>query len=244
MPKAQYSARISSSQPSIFVLMGFIGVARFRTVHAAPALVVVVVGTAIAITEGVGSTATALPSLAMTLIYVFWYSLNGRQHCEALTIGKRFPDISLTDLGGAPISSESWHGSPTILLFYRGAWCPLCSVQVKELAADYREIEAKGAKVVLVSPQPAKDSRNMASRFDAPMTFLVDEDNAAARALGLQHPGGAPLGVVAEGETVLPTAVVLDAGGIVRFAHETDNYRVRPDPALFLEVLSGLTPNV
>ncbi len=39
---------------AIFVLMGLIGVARFRTVHAAPALVVVVVGTVIAITEGCG----------------------------------------------------------------------------------------------------------------------------------------------------------------------------------------------
>ena len=127
-----------------------------------------------------------------------------------------------------------------MVMFYRGNWCPLCSVQVKELAAAYRGISALGAKVVLVSPQPATDSRAMAERFDAPMTFLVDGGNAAARALGIQHPGGAPVGVVDDGETVLPTAVILDADGVVRFSDETGNYRFRPHPDLFLTVLRDL----
>ncbi len=148
--------------------------------------------------------------------------------------------MSFTDLDGATVVSTAWLGAPTVLLFYRGTWCPLCNVQVKELSEGYRDIEALGARVVLVSPQPASESVKMAARFDAPMTFLVDEGNAAAGVLGIRHPGGAPIGIAPEVETVLPTAIVLDADGIVRFAHETDNYRFRPDPALFLEALRAL----
>jgi len=128
------------------------------------------------------------------------------------------------------------------VMFYRGNWCPFCNVQVKELAAGYREIEALGAQVVLISPQSAGHSRTLVAKFEVPMIFLVDEGNAAARRLGIQHPGGTPLGLVGyDSETVLPTAVVLDADGVVKLSDQTDNYRFRPDPALFIEVLVGLS---
>ncbi|MEZ5166026.1 MAG: hypothetical protein R2695_05880 [Acidimicrobiales bacterium] len=44
-----------------------------------------------------------------------------------------------------------------------------------------------------------------------------------------------------DGETVLPTVVVLDTAGVVRLAHETDNYRFRPDPRRFVDVLRELS---
>lgn len=37
-----------------------------------------------------------------------------------------------------------------------------------------------------------------------------------------------------------PTAVILDAGGIVRLAHTETNYRLRPPTADLVEVLEGL----
>lgn len=211
-----------------------------RSLNAAPAVVVGGAGVVISFTQGAGATVLALLCFALLMVYVFWYSTNGRTPSEALAIGSTLPELTFTDLDGNPVRSADWAGSPTVLLFYRGTWCPLCTVQVREMAEQYREIDALGARVVLVSPQPATESAKLARQFDAPMTFLVDEDNAAARVLGIQHPGGAPLGVAPEAESVLPTAVVVDADGVVRFAHETDNYRIRPDPELFLETLRTL----
>jgi peroxiredoxin len=223
-----------------FLLFAMISMKLSRTLNAAPALVVGAAGVALALTEDFGSVIVAALAFALLLVYVFWYSNNGREPSSALALGSTLPELSFTDLDGAPVSSSSWRGTATVLLFYRGTWCPLCNVQVRELSEGYREIEALGARVVLVSPQPASESVKMAARFDAPMTFLVDEGNAAAHELGIQHPGGAPIGVAPEVESVLPTAVVLDAEGVVRFAHETDNYRFRPDPELFLEALRGM----
>ncbi len=40
-----------------------------------------------------------------------------------------------------------------------------------------------------------------------------------------------------DSETVLPTVVITEAGGRILWADETDNYRVRPEPDLFLTVL-------
>ena len=225
-----------------FLLFALIGLTRWRNLNAAPALVLGAAGVAISATQGTGAVVLALLCFALLLVYVFWYSRNGRTSSAALTVGSRIPELQFTDLAGETVRSSSWVGTAIVLLFYRGTWCPLCNVQVKELAEGYRDIEALGARVVLVSPQPAEESAKLAARFDAPMTFLVDVDNAAARVLGIQHPGGAPIGIAPEVESVLPTAVVLDAEGVIRFAHETDNYRFRPDPELFVEALRGLHP--
>lgn len=223
-----------------FVLFGMIATKRTRHVGASPALVIGAAGLIWAITDSVGAAVFAALAHALLLIYVFWYSYSQRTPSVALTIGSPFPVLDFADIDGNVVTSASWSGTPTVLLFYRGTWCPMCNVQVRELSEGYRDIESLGAQVILVSPQPAEESAKLARQFDAPMTFLVDDGNAAARALGIQHPGGAPLGIVPEGESVLPTAVVLDRDGVIRFAHETDNYRFRPDPALFLDALRGL----
>lgn len=112
--------------------------------------------------------------------------------------------------------------------------------QVRELAASYRELAAAGARVVLVSPQPAGETAKLAERFDASMDFVVDEGNRAARALGIADAGGTPAGLGVLGydsETVLPTVVIVDRDGVILFSDQTDNYRVRPEPAMYLEVL-------
>jgi len=225
----------------MLAVFGQIGLTRFRVVNAAPAVVGAVLGVALGFAGVVAPGLVAVVSLVLVGLYVGWYSPNGRELVADLAVGAVFPDVEFRDLNGGAVRSTDWRGRSTIVLFYRGNWCPLCNVQVKELAAGYRDIEAAGAQVVLVSPQSADHSRDLAAKFEAPMTFLVDEGNSAARQLGIQHPGGTPLGLMGyDSETVLPTAVVIDSEGEVRFSDQTDNYRIRPDPALFMEVLAGL----
>jgi hypothetical protein len=42
-----------------------------------------------------------------------------------------------------------------------------------------------------------------------------------------------------ESETVLPTVIITDETGKIIWTHQTDNYRVRPEPDVFLDVLRG-----
>jgi hypothetical protein len=37
----------------------------------------------------------------------------------------------------------------------------------------------------------------------------------------------------------MPTVIITDPDGTILFADETDNYRVRPEPGLFLEIVRG-----
>ena len=173
------------------------------------------------------------------LIYDYWYSSFDRGS-DPLQVGQALPEFELTDTAGNTVTSASLSDKPTIWIFYRGNWCPLCMAQIKEVAAQYQQFEEFGVRVALVSPQPHKFTTRLAKKFDVAFDFLTDEGNRAARTLGIASPNGIPAGMQMLGydsETVLPTVIITDTGGHILWAHETDNYRVRPEPGTYLAVL-------
>ena len=190
-------------------------------------------------TAGWAPTSVALISATLFAIYVFWFSRFGRVQNANLSVGNKLPDFTLLDADGKEFNSDDLIGSPAVLMFYRGNWCPLCMAQIRELATRYQDLEAMGIKVVLVSPQPDEQSRRLAAMHDVPFRFLVDADNKLARSLEVAVSNGVPIGLPGgyAPDTVLPTLVVTNAAGTIVFSDQTDNYRVRPEPDVFLAIL-------
>lgn len=173
------------------------------------------------------------------LVYDYWYSSFVRA-ASFLQVGQILPEFELTDTAGNTVASTSLRDKPTVWIFYRGNWCPLCMAQIKELVTQYQQLEELGVRVALVSPQPPKFTESLAKKFDVTFDFLTDPANRAARMLGIASPYGLPMGMQILGydsETVLPTVLITDTGGHILWVHETDNYRVRPEPETYLAVL-------
>jgi peroxiredoxin len=212
--------------------------------HLWPVYAGAAIGTAAAVFAGPVAALLAAISLAAILTYAYWYS---RQHVPAsvLSVGAALPDFPLTALDGSTVSSSVLTAQPHVILFYRGNWCPFCMVQVKEIAAQYRELDERGVAVALISPQRSADTAELATRFDVPMAFYVDEGGVAAAMLDLTQAGGTPViyGVGTNGDTVVPTVVITNATGTVVWLEHADNHRIRPEPSTFLEVLDreGIT---
>ena len=182
----------------------------------------------------------------MTLLawvsYLRWYSVFRARDSIALKTGSKLPDFKLETLEGHEVSSESFREKPHLLLFYRGNWCPFCTAQIEELAANYQQLEDMGVNVILISPQPIGKNQNLAARFDVPMTFYRDRDGAAAKQLGIQHKWGTPMGMQVlgyESHSVLPTLLLTDAQGLIILSDQTDNYRVRPEPKVIADLLTA-----
>jgi peroxiredoxin len=181
------------------------------------------------------------------LAYSFWYSSFVGRGSDMLKPGQTLVPFGLVSASGEKINSSDLRGRPHILMFFRGNWCPLCMAQIKELAKAYQQIEASGAKVALIAPQPHRNTKALAKKFDVDFDFYTDKGNKAARALGIANAWGVPFGMQVLGyssETVLPTVIITDPEGKILWAHETDNYRVRPEPETFLAVLrdNGFAP--
>jgi peroxiredoxin len=180
--------------------------------------------------------------LLTTQYYARWYSRLDRILQVGLEVGARLPNFEVLDVDGMRVSSESFLGQPTAFVFIRGNWCPLCVAQVRELAADYESLKARGIVVALISPQPLDETRALAERFGVAFRYLTDPDAIAAALLGIRHEGGVPPGVTQLGyetDTVFPTVIVVDESGTIVFSDETDDYRVRPEPALFMAALDS-----
>ena len=186
--------------------------------------------------------AVAVLGLLSTQYYARWYSRLDRERQADLEVGARLPHFEVLDINGKPVRSDSFLGHPTAFMFIRGNWCPLCMAQVRELAADYQALAGRGIEVALISPQPLDETRALAERFEVPFRYLTDPGAVAAASLGIRHEGGVPPGVTQlgyEADTVFPTVIVIDESGTVVFSDQTDDYRVRPEPALFIAALDA-----
>jgi peroxiredoxin len=196
---------------------------------------------ATAVSRGSGTPAIAALAGLIAIGYVvfdLWYSRFGRPTNPQLRPGQKLPVVSARDMSGTEISTADLEGTPALLMFFRGNWCPFCTAQIRQLARRYRELNDRGVRLVFVSPQPADFTRRVADSLDVAIEFWVDSDCSAARGLGLLQQDGVPVGLRDRygRDTVLPTAILLDADGRVIYCDETDNYRVRPRPEVFLEV--------
>ncbi len=167
----------------------------------------------------------------------WWLTQRGlRATPTQLKPGSPLPDFRAIDEQGDPVRSVELHGSPTVLLFVRGNWCPFCSRQVSNLTEHYRDIIDLGAKLVLITPKPLETTRRVADFFKVEFDFWLDDRLAVTQQLGLLQKGGVPGDYDKEygKDTVWPTAMVVDAAGIIRYTELSKHISDRPDPETLL----------
>jgi peroxiredoxin len=166
-----------------------------------------------------------------------WITRRGlRATPPQLKPGSPLPDFRATDEQGDPVRSIELHGSPAVLLFVRGNWCPFCSRQVNDLTQHYRDIVDLGARLILITPKPLETTRRVAEFFKVEFDFWLDDQLAVTRQLGLLQEGGVPGDYDKEygADTVWPTAMVVDAAGIIRYIELSKHISDRPEPDTLL----------
>jgi len=182
----------------------------------------------------------AVLALAGWMAYLTWYSRQP-EPADAPVPGEVLPEFELFDADNNRVSTRALEGHNAVLLFYRGNWCPLCTAQIRELAAAWRKVARYDARIWFISSQSQKHTREIARQFSIPAKFLRDPDNRAAKQLGIDAPGAAPAGMEALGypaDAALPTVIVVDSKGTIKFIEVAANYRLRPDPETYLKYLA------
>ena len=180
---------------------------------------------------------TIIVLAAIAVVGWWWVSRRGlRTTPPQLRPGSPLPDFRAVDEQGDPVRSVELHGSPTVILFVRGNWCPFCSRQVSNLTQHYRDIVDLGAKLVLITPKPLETTRRVAEFFKVEFDFWLDDQLEVTNRLGLLQKGGVPRDYDKEygRDTTWPTALVVDAAGIIRYTELSKHITDRPDPAVLL----------
>ena len=175
-------------------------------------------------------------------VSIFLKQMRGPKIPDALRPGQPLPDFTAIDEQGNTVRSAQLIGSPAIMLFVRGNWCPFCTRQVEKLAGHYKDIVDLGARLIFVTPKPLETTRRVADFFDVEFEFWMDDQLNAVKQLGLLMPAKVPGDHRQEygADTLWPTALVIDAAGIIRFSKLSRMVVDRPDPKLLLSELRKL----
>ena len=178
-------------------------------------------------------------ALVAAAAYLFYRGRNDRPIPEALRRDRPLPDFVAVDEQGNRLRSTDLHGTPAVMIFVRGNWCPFCDRQVKNLTGYYKQIVDLGAKIIFVTPKPLETTRRVAEFFEVEFEFWLDESLAATRQLGLLFETAVPADYRKEyGEdTVWPTSLVIDAAGIIRYVALSKHIIDRPNPKTLLREL-------
>jgi len=146
-----------------------------------------------------------------------------------IAVGDAAPGFRLSDETGATVTFPSATNRPTVLVFYRGSWCPFCARQL----ADLRGLRGSDDTFDLyaISIDPAAKSAVLADRIGRDgkgalgFRLLSDPDHATIDAYGLhdeRYDGSEFAGIPR------PTVVVVGTDGRVAWARISEDYKVRP----------------
>ena len=107
---------------------------------------------------------------------------------QALTEGDQAPDFTLPDAFGTPVTlSGLLQLGPVILTFFRGVWCPYCTLQLRAYQQAWPQLQALGATLVAIAPQTPEHSRVLVDREGLTFAVLSDGGNTVARQYGLVY---------------------------------------------------------
>jgi len=162
-----------------------------------------------------------------------------------LAVGDAMPDFTLPDHTGNDVSLSSLLArGPVVVSFYRGGWCPYCSLELRALQTRLEEITAAGATLVAISPQTPDDSLSTAEKLELRFPVLSDVGNVVADKLGLVFTIPEPLREVYQGFGIdlpaangdhsfrlpIPATYVLGRDGTVLWRHVDPDYTRRAEP--------------
>lgn len=134
---------------------------------------------------------------------------------EVLRVGDKAPDFAMPDvLTGETVRSADLLGSPVLLYFARGTWCPTCRRWMDQMAKRLPELDKRGVRLVAVVAQRAASAAADLKSAPYPFPVLADATRTVVKQYGVY--------VRANFESIniaRPSTFVLDARGVVRFMH-------------------------
>ncbi len=181
------------------------------------------------------------------------------ENVTPLLNGTTAPNVTVKTADGSPVSLQAlFMQKPTVLIFYRGGWCPYCSRQLAELKSIEQDLVNEGYQVLAVSPESPKKLQSQKLETEFAVTLISDESLDAIRGFGVGYyvPNDTRklykdrmdvnLTVDKTEQAVLPAPAIfiLDETGTVQFSYVNPDYTVRPSAELVLSAAKLIKPKV
>ncbi|GGD96617.1 peroxiredoxin [Planktosalinus lacus] len=174
---------------------------------------------------------------------------NAEAICPIL-VGQQIPEVNLLNLNNQSVElMDLVKEKPTVLVVYRGGWCPFCSTHLAALNEVEKDIQLLGYQLIAISPDevvdlisPDTDEQVSYRLFSDPQSQFIKQIGVAFKTpetLSGYIASKNPQGRISEVMPV-PTLLVINTQGEVEFTYINPNYKQRISGALLLAVLNSL----
>jgi len=185
----------------------------------------------------------------------FVWAQNSMQDVCPLKVGSEIPNTTLATDSGESIQLNSLVSkAPTVLIFYRGAWCGYCTKHLAELNEIKKEVESLGYQMIGITVDQASKLKESKEKAQSEIEVYSDVDAASIQAFGLNWEVNDTLFDKYKNEYKLDLelwsgathhqlpvpAVFIIKDGIVQFQYVNPEYSVRLKPETLLAVLQTL----
>lgn len=171
------------------------------------------------------------------------------ENVTPLLNGATAPNVTLKTADGSPVSLQAMlMQKPTVMIFYRGGWCPYCSRQLAELKSIEQDLVDEGYQVLAISPESPSKLQEQKLETEFLVQLLSDETLGAIRGFGIgfyvpedtrklyKDRMNVELTADTSERAVLPAPAIfiLDEKGTVKFNYVNPDFRARPSAQLVL----------
>lgn len=191
---------------------------------------------------------------ALVLTLFFSIGLNAQLPTKAeevspLLIGETMPNTVLTGTDGKSVAFlELAKEKPTVLLFYRGGWCPYCNAHLAAIGRAEAEILKLGFQVIAVSPDDPMHLQATVEKDSVGYRLFSDATGEFTKAVGIAFQAPERYGKLLvdfsdgknEGFLPVPAVFVLNKEGEILFEYINPNYKKRLGEDLLLAVLKAI----
>ncbi len=190
--------------------------------------------------------------LSCLFISISLYSQVANKATEVcpLLIGTKVPDAELVDPDGQKHSlSDIVKQKPTVLIFYRGGWCPFCNAHLSGLGSIQQDILDSGYQLIAISPDHYANLKNTLIEDSISYQIFSDPSGSLISDMGIGYK--TPLKIKGylvtkkrEGKTSaimpVPSVFVLNDDGEILFEYVNPDYKQRLSGEMLLAVLRSL----
>lgn len=167
-----------------------------------------------------------------------------------LLIGESLPNANLQNLEGKDINlKDVLQVKPTVLVFYRGGWCPYCNRQLSGLVKIEKEIIDLGFQIVAITPDDYQNLKNTEEKDSINYQLYSDPNGKLIQDVGIafQTPTMVKGYIATKGQKgktsdvmPVPTLMVVDMEGKIKFEYINPNYKERMSSEMLLAVLQTI----
>ncbi|PKP51386.1 MAG: antioxidant AhpC [Bacteroidetes bacterium HGW-Bacteroidetes-1] len=178
---------------------------------------------------------------------------NKAEDISPLLIGESIPDAGLK----APDGSEHrvlniLSKKPTVILFYRGGWCPFCNAHLSEIQGVQGEVIKLGYQIVAISPDSPENLQITDEKDKLDYSLYSDGDGKFIQSIGLAFKAPEKYAGMLieksngmnEGFLPVPSVFIVDTTGKILFEYINPDYKTRLSAGLLMAVLKELKKEV